>query len=82
MSKMVDISLALLPYVPVTKSCLRAVAFSPASSRVKSVRLEMRMVLNVCGSEVKLAKTCGFASDLVYSKLLAVNQELVAAEKT
>jgi hypothetical protein len=29
-----------------------------------------------------LAKTGGFASALVYSKLLAVNQELVAAEKT
>jgi hypothetical protein len=44
--------------------------------------LEMRMVLNVCGREVKLAKTGGFASALVYSKLLAVYHELPAAEKT
>ena len=74
--------MALFPYVPVTKSCLRPIAEFPASSSVKLVRLEIRMVLKVRGREVKLAKTGGFASALVYSKLLAVNQELVAAEKT
>jgi hypothetical protein len=39
----------------------------------------MRIVLKVCGSEVKFSKTGGFAWGLVYSKLLAVYQELVAA---
>jgi hypothetical protein len=61
MSKMADIILALLPKVPVTKSCLRPSALEPASSSVKSVRLEMRIVLKVCGSEVKFANTGGFA---------------------
>jgi hypothetical protein len=39
----------------------------------------MRIVLKVCGRDVKFAKTGGLASGLVYSKLLAVYQELVAA---
>jgi hypothetical protein len=82
MSKIVDIILALLPNVPVTKSCLRPMGSVPASSRVKSVRFEIRIVLKVWGREVKLAKTGGLTSALVYSKLLAVYHELPAAEKT
>jgi len=46
------------------------------------VRFEIRIVLKVWGREVKLAKTGGLTSALVYSKLLAVYHELPAAEKT
>ena len=52
--------------------------FETAISKVNSVRLEMRIVLKVCGSDVKLLKNSGLACGLVYSRLLMISHELLA----
>ena len=66
-SKYLCIVLALFLNVLVTKMTRPPGVVLVAISRVKSERLDMRIVLNVCGRSVKGLKTGGYAWGLVYS---------------